>query len=202
MAGDIPPTPFLTKRMENIGGRLVRKGWPRSAFRRLREEERKDGSLPFPGDLIRSHLPDIHGEYRPTVLFQDPAWQARIEKTLDAVRGYAEQLARLLEEGSTLDLPGERARPHGPHEVRRGPDQAERNSCARARRVWPAAHVRHANPCPRVVHGAETQRGDSRQSGSTVDRDLDLAIDQFAPGSTVVIDKREHLAVRLHSQPH
>ena len=39
-------------------------------------------------------------------------------------------------------------------------------------------------------------RFDGQQaSWSTVDRDLDVAIYEFAPGSSVVIDKREHLAI-------
>src|SRR4030095_3194767 len=63
MTGDIPPTPFLTKRMANNAERFLRKKWLVDAFARLRREER---SLPlgiFPGDLMSP--PDIHGEFLP-----------------------------------------------------------------------------------------------------------------------------------------
>ncbi|WP_225409266.1 DEAD/DEAH box helicase [Stigmatella hybrida] len=189
MTGDIPPTPFLTKRMENIGGRLVRKGWLWSAFRRLRDEERKAGR-PFPGDLMSP--PDIHGEYLPTVLFRDSDWQARTEKALEQERGYAGQLARLLEEGSSLrfqvDVP----------ELMKN----MRAAVARIKQTGLAHVLAEYGLLP--MYGMPTRvrelymglrRNGGEREWSKVDRDIDVAIYEFAPGSTVVIDKREHLAV-------
>jgi ATP-dependent helicase YprA (DUF1998 family) len=189
MTGDIPPTPFLTKRMENIGGRLVRKGWLWSAFRRLREEERKT-ERPFPGDLMLP--PDIHGEYLPTVLFQDSAWQARTEKALEATQSYAEQLARLLEEGSTLtfqvNVPDLMAH------MRSAVDRIKQTGLAHVLAEYGLLPMYGMPTRVRELYMGLRRNGGQRE-WSTVDRDIDLAIYEFAPGSTVVIDKREHLAV-------
>ncbi|WP_141594243.1 DEAD/DEAH box helicase [Myxococcus sp. AB056] len=189
MTGDIPPTPFLTKRMEHIGGRLVRKGWLWGAFRRLRDEERKAGR-PFPGDLMSP--PDIHGEYLPTVLFQDSAWQTRTEQALVKERGYAEQLARLLEEGSSLRFQVDV--PELMKNMRAAVDRIKQTGLAHVLAEYGLLPMYGMPTRVRELYMGLRRSGGERE-WSTVDRDIDLAIYEFAPGSTVVIDKREHLAV-------
>ncbi|RKG75589.1 DEAD/DEAH box helicase [Corallococcus terminator] len=189
MTGDIPPTPFLTKRMESIGGRLVRKGWLWSAFRRLREEERKAGR-PFPGDLMIP--PDIHGEYLPTALFRDSAWQARTEKALEEEQSYAQQLARLLEEGSSLSF--EVKVPELMQSMRAAVDRIQQMGLAHVLAEYGLLPMYGMPTRVRELYMGLRRSGGERK-WSTVDRDIDLAIYEFAPGSTVVIDKREHLAV-------
>src|SRR6185503_9019806 len=75
ITGDVPPPPFLTKRMPNIARRFLRKWWLNSAFASLR------GSIaPWPADQMRP--PDIHGEFMPTDLYFSDAWQDRLRAAL------------------------------------------------------------------------------------------------------------------------
>jgi hypothetical protein len=189
MTGDIPPTPFLTKRMENIGERLVHKGWLWSAFRRLRQEERDQGR-PFPGDLMTP--PDIHGEYLPTFLFQQPAWQERTEKALTAELGYAQNLAHLLEEGSPLTFPVAVSKLM--EKMRAAVERLQQSGLAHVLAEYGLLPMYGMPTRVRELYMGLRRNGGERE-WSTVDRDLDLAIYEFAPGSTIVIDKREHLAV-------
>ena len=81
IAGDMPPPPFLTRSMPNIGERFARKGWLHAVFEQLRSGVRATGH-PYPGDLL---VPgDIHGEYLPRLLYRDAVggehvWKKRSE---------------------------------------------------------------------------------------------------------------------------
>ncbi|MDI1480407.1 DEAD/DEAH box helicase [Polyangium sp. y55x31] len=189
MTGDIPPTPFLTKRMNDIGQRLVHKGWLCRAFRRLRQEERVSG-LPFPADLMS--LPDIHGEYLPTVLFQQPVWQDRTQRALTAELNYANDLARLISEGSELSFSTDVS--NLMNKMRDAVERVQQSGLGHVLAEYGLLPMYGMPTRVRELYMGLRRSGGQRE-WSTVDRDLDLAIYEFAPGSTVVIDKREHLAV-------
>jgi DEAD/DEAH box helicase domain-containing protein len=105
MTGDIPPTPFLTKRMTNIAERFLRKKWLVDAFARLRREERSLPLAIFPGDLMSP--PDIHGEFLPVSLFLDSStgWHDRLRDALLATHREAQDFLELLEQDGRLDNP-------------------------------------------------------------------------------------------------
>lgn len=193
MTGDIPPTPFLTKRMSNIAERFLRKGWLWEAFRKLREEVRREGRI-YPADLMSP--PDIHGEYLPTPFLpmaDGIDWRARAASAIGACQAEATALCDVLTTGAA--------------EVELNPDPPEimdeiDSVVLDARQDGLAHSLSEAGHLP--MYGMPTRvrqlylrlRPDGERTvWSTVDRDLDLAIYEFAPGSTVVIDKREHLAV-------
>ncbi len=193
MTGDPPPTPFLTKRMENIAQRFVRKGWLWQTFRTLREEVRGQGRI-FPADLMSP--PDIHGEYLPTSFLPSADgvdWRGMMVAKISEELPYAETLAALLSEGGEeIDLIA------NADEIVRSIDMALEG----ARQDGLAHSLSEAGLLP--MYGMPTRvrqmylrlkfDGDGA-AWSTVDRDVDLAIYEFAPGSSIVIDKREHLAV-------
>jgi DEAD/DEAH box helicase domain-containing protein len=76
ITGDDPPPPFLTKDLDVVAARLVRKEWMHEAFASLREETRRSGEK-YPTDTARS---DIHGEYLP--LDQWPLWKESVRQKL------------------------------------------------------------------------------------------------------------------------
>jgi DEAD/DEAH box helicase domain-containing protein len=193
MTGDVPPTPFLTKRMANIAERFVRKGWLWHAFRLMRDETRRRDGI-FPGDLMSP--PDIHGEYLPTSFFpsaDNVDWLSRLEAQLRDSVAEADRLSDVLLEGSELksvdlsvdDIVGS---------VMRVLEDARQQGLAHS--LSEAGYLPMYGMPTRVRQLYLRLRPDGdRTVWSTVDRDLDLAIYEFAPGSTVVIDKREHMAI-------
>ena len=194
MTGDVPPTPFLTKRMRNIEERFLRKGWLWEAFRSLRKDIRDSGAI-YPGDLMSP--PDIHGEYVPASFVatsgSDTDWLASVASAIRSSEEYAGSVCAALSEGS------------GARPIERNVDvliEDISNVLSEARQEGLAHSLAEAGLLP--MYGMPTRvrslylglRADGeRAAWSTVDRDLDLAIYEFAPGSTVVIDKREHLAI-------
>ena len=190
IAGDIPPTPFLTKSMPQIGERFVRKGWLHAVFQRLRDDVRATGR-PYPGDLL---VPgDIHGEYLPRLLYQDKSWRARVAAAINSEAGLAEQLAELLAEGrdfSPFTIDSTRLI----RELDEGSKHVEQAGLAHASAEYGLLPMYGMPTRVRQLYMGLKRDGRQRK-WSKVDRDLDVAVYEFAPGSTIVLDKRNHLAV-------
>ncbi len=196
ITGDVPPPPFLTKGMTDIAKRFVRKKWLVDAFARLREEDRTRSLIPYPGDLMSP--PDIHGEFVPVEVYLDGAsdWKGRLRGALSATRGEAERFAGLLEMDGQLDDPlvvdvdvltgelEEKLEPGVAHGLGHGLAEVGLlpmyGMPTRVRNLYLGMRLE-----------------DRRPEASTIDRDLDVAIYEFAPGSTVVKDKREHVCLGL-----
>lgn len=196
MTGDIPPAPFLTKGLPEIAGRLLFKGWLVQAFNHLRQQVREEGGL-FPADLMSP--PDIHGEFLPSSFFpvaNGESWLDKVKRALGETRADASGLERVLMQGTGIDL---------------GSVLDEGLMCERmtemvnALRESGLAHTL-AERGLLPMYGMPTRvrnlylrlrRPLGRDRWSVVDRDVDLAIYEFAPGSTVVVDKKEHLCVGL-----
>ena len=190
IAGDIPPTPFLTKSMPHIGERFVRKGWLHAVFKRLRDDVRATGH-PYPGDLL---VPgDIHGEYLPRLLYQDKSWRERVAAAINSEAGLAEQLAELLAEGrdfSPFTIDSTKLI----RELDEGSKHVEQAGLAHASAEYGLLPMYGMPTRVRQLYMGLKRDGRQRK-WSKVDRDLDVAVYEFAPGSTIVLDKRNHLAV-------
>lgn len=193
MTGDVPPPPFLTRKLKPIAYRFLLKGWFWKAFASLREEVRGAGQI-YPGDLVSP--PDIHGEYLPTSFLEAPRdsvdWREEAMRHLAMSESFARGLESLLCEGGaplssspSLATIGEcmDAAEHGPHGSL-GHDLAELGKLPM-----------YGMPTRVRDMYLRQRRKDGQLRWSTVDRDLDLAIYEFAPGSTLVIDKAEYLAI-------
>lgn len=191
MTGDIPPTPFLTKRLQDIGNRFVWKAWLTAAFERLRQEERRAGRV-YVGDVLSP--PDIHGEFVPRRVYTYPPldWPARLRAELVRGRVDAVAFAEVMAEGSALAFTCDVQ------------ETLDRLSQAAQKVEVPGLAHAGAEDGLLPMYGMPTRVRQlylgltgpgSQREWQTVDRDLDLAIYEFAPGATTVVDKREYLAV-------
>ena len=197
ITGDTPPPPFLTKQTVDIGRRLLRKAWLAEVFRRLRDRDRAAGEY-FPADFMSP--PDIHGELMPAALWEDKRgrdWQQAVHEELIATAGYRDEVATSLTEHSGIE----------PGSICRTPDEvvAELGDATLTATEFGMAH-RLAERGYLPMFGMPTRVRDlylgfdrkskySERDWITVDRDIDLAIYEFAPGSRLVVEKEEHLCV-------
>jgi DEAD/DEAH box helicase domain-containing protein len=193
ITGDVPPPPFLTKRMPNIARRFLRKWWLNTAFASMR-----GATTPWPADMMRP--PDIHGEFMPTDIYFNDGWRAQLEAALNASSLSARAFVDLLCEDSVL--PATEVWPSEPTAVL---DEIDQLAVRRESRRYGLAHsLAEQGNLP--MYGMPTRVRDlyvgTRESASTrqtdwltIDRDLDLAVHEFAPGSVIVKDKREHVCV-------
>jgi DEAD/DEAH box helicase domain-containing protein len=195
ITGDPPPPPFLTKGLELIGRRMVRKAWLSEAFRYLR-----DALAPgteWPADLGR---PDVHGEFLPVsaYLADTDIWRERIRAALVATRGTAVGYASWCAIDSDLtdeilldgiDVDG----------VLADVDRAARDELA-SRGLAEALAELGLFPMfgmptrVRNLHVRLTFNGQQVEA-QTIDRDLEVAVQEFAPGHELVQDKRVHRSI-------
>ena len=191
MTGDVPPPPFLAKSRPEIAKRFLRKRWLTAAFGGLRETRR-----PWPVDAMRP--PDIHGEFVSVADYAgDPTWRtdlmASLERTQDAARDFAAQLC----EHSNVDFDDVWMEPT---EVLDEIDATLARSEVRRESV--AHSLAEAGLLPmygmptrvRDLYTGLTSNG-QRSQWERIDRDLEVAIHEFAPGSHIVKDKRTHICV-------
>jgi hypothetical protein len=195
ITGDVPPTPFLTKGMTNIAARFARRAWLAAAFRSVRAEARNQGEV-FPADLMSP--PDIHGEFLPANFWPEAGgvdWAKRVQSALVSTLPERKAVLEALVEGAGFDASDL---------AQEGADLLEQIGAAvKDAQVEGLAHAM-AERGWLPMYGMPTRVRDlylqlkwipeaKRKEWSTVDRDLDLAIYEFAPGASVVIDKKEHL---------
>jgi hypothetical protein len=191
ITGDVPPPPFLTKGMPNIAQRFLRKFWLNEAFADLRAAS----SGTWPADDMRP--PDIHGEFMRTATYFDDGWRARVQRALANKEARAREFVRMLCELSPLTFAQVWA------DAATLLDDIDRlNARAESRQYGLANSLAEQGSLP--MYGMPTRvrnlyigpRASGRQyEWSTIDRDLDLAVFEFAPGSTIVKDKRAHLCI-------
>jgi DEAD/DEAH box helicase domain-containing protein len=194
ITGDLPPPPFLTKGMEDIAKRFVRKYWLAAAFENLRPR----GVSVWPADLMSP--PDIHGEFMETAVYFGENWSPSLLGALQRTESEAKAfVAFLAEEGEV-----------GPSEiwVERNSLAAELNALS-ALKEYQDFGLAHALAelgklpmygMPTRVRSLYTDHKPSEvqpklREWKTIDRDLDVAIFEFASGSAIVKDKREYRCV-------
>jgi hypothetical protein len=191
ITGDVPPPPRLAKQRPEIPRRFLRKWWLNAAFAALREQ-----STDWPGDAVKP--PDIHGEFVPTDVYADGSgsWRADLEAELAKLEKDAESFASWLVEGSPLgrnDIWISVEELITELDVATGSSRFAKNALGQS--------LAEAGLLP--MYGMPTRtrnlytgpRSGRNGDWSTVDRDLEVAIHEFAPGQTLVKDKRSHRAV-------
>ncbi len=192
ITGDVPPPPFLTKGMPTIARRFLRKWWLNNAFSRLR-----DANGLWAADMMRP--PDIHGEFMETDRYFVEGWQSRLSNALASTEDDAKEFVRLLCEESSLAVADVWS---DPSVILREIDMLTQRT--ESKRYGLAHSLAEQGNLPmygmptrvrdlytgpsRSIHGRQTE-------WTTIDRDLDLAVYEFAAGSVIVKDKREHLCV-------
>jgi hypothetical protein len=203
ITGDPPPPPFLATGHDPIPRRLLNKVWLGAAFKKIRDDFVKQGEV-YPGDLLVP--PDVHGEYVPTdEYFDDPSghdWRGRLRGALEATITQRDaflnaacidpiQRERVRADADVNNLLGsmDLQKPFLPQKPQ-GLAQflAERGLLpmygmpTRVRQLYLGLR-------------AETNERDTEYEWSTMDRDLDTAVFEFAPGAVLTKDKQRHKVV-------
>ena len=199
ITGDLPPPPFLTKGMDNIAARFARKERLQCAFSELRREM---AGVRWPADDMSP--PDIHGEFVHTKdYFEDPEWRSKLSAALkktapeaeafvmflcedasdpaSAFKNTAIDAERLVEEIEELRLLKEYERMGLAHALAEQGKLPMYGMPTRVRSLY-TGHVK-------------SPTRPSEREWSTISRDLDLAIFEFAAGTTITKDKREYRCV-------
>ncbi len=203
ITGDPPPPPFLAVDHDAIPKRLLRKIWLKSAFNYLREECHKNKTT-FPGDKLVP--PDVHGEYVSThdYYHDDKAnWAKLLYRALEKKQDIRERFIK----AATFD-PDQRQRLYSEinaeniiEEIGKlGPSAPDDNTgLARflaERGLLPMygmpTRVRNLYLGLRKTKGPN---GQTEYEWSTMDRDLDLAVFEYAPGSVLIKDKKKHQVI-------
>ena len=194
ITGDVPPPPFLTKQMENIAQRFLWKYWLNEAFSLLRSET--DG--PWPADDVSP--PDIHGEFMLTKVFFEGDWAERVLGALGRTESKASEFARFMCQDSSLPLGEVLLKPADIIAgIRKLEGKRQYESFGLAHSLAEQGNLPMYGMPTRVrnlytgYHPSATAKGELEWS--TIDRDLDIAVFEFAPGSIIVKDKKEHMCV-------
>jgi hypothetical protein len=202
ITGDSPPPPFLAINHEPIPMRLLRKTWLRAAFQRLRHECHANREI-YPGDQLSP--PDIHGEYVTTADYFyniGAQWPRRLrgalEATVDTRDRFVQtasfdpkQRIRLLEYSSVDKLMSEieGLKDHAPNEP---------FGLARFFAEWGLLPMYGMPTRVRNLYIGLREEGDAGSGEyvwSTMSRDLDLAVFEYAPGAILVKDKQRHKVI-------
>lgn len=193
ITGDVPPPPFLTTGHPAIAHRIVRKAWLAAAFSVLREED----DVAYPGDDVV----DTHGEFpRAGEIFAPQStWRDRLDKALRITTDTRDSVVAALFVGQ----------------------QSEREQVTRALTVenllnelWACSGEGSSSAQPfgqflaerglLPMYGMPTrvrnlyigvEKNDFEKDFATIDRDLDIAVYEFAPGCSLVRDKQKHESI-------
>lgn len=201
ITGDPPPPPFLATGYEDIPLRVIRKAWLQAALKRMRVEF----GAAYPGyDL---NPPDIHGEFVVSALYKEEGspWPARLEAALRATTETRDQAIAITLTNSEREL---RDQVRGSLEVEvvmaaistvMGNETRYDIGVAQALAEGGLLPMYGMPTRVRPLYlGLEKVKTDT-YTWDTTDRDADLAIYEFAPGASLVRDKRLHRAVGITS---
>jgi DEAD/DEAH box helicase domain-containing protein len=205
ITGDPPPPPFLTKRQVIIARRLLRKAWLAKAFENIRADCRRTG-VPYPGD---DASPDIHGEFIPSREYFDPQqkWPSRLEGELASTTTVRDRFAAVLtadSEISVADLVADLGPSDLIDEIARAPELLGSDIREGLAHTLAEAGLLPMFGMPTRVRNLYVDiledEDEQQRSWSVIDRDLDLAIFEFAPGAIIVKDKQQHRAIGFTGQ--
>lgn len=199
ITGDPPPAPFLTKDLPVIGQRLVRKAWLISAFRRMRDRYPND----WPADVARKQ--DIHGEFATVVEFHNDRarWEPRVRQALADTIVDRDAVARFLSAESEVQtgdlLQGLDVNAVVADLVSLDPSEFADKGVAEALAERGRLPMYGMPTRTRTLYthfvAKDFDDGTDGFEWRSMDRDLSLAIYEFGPGSVMVKDKLEHMAV-------
>ncbi|WP_180055201.1 MULTISPECIES: DEAD/DEAH box helicase [unclassified Acinetobacter] len=200
ITGDAPPPPFLTVNHIDISLRLLRKSWLTEAFKILRDQDGSD----YPGD---HSAPDIHGEFISTKEFYKEAseWISRLEYALAMTQYVPEKLARALGkgiQGRAEQLLEKLSIGRLIKEIKQLANEG------RTREIGLAQFFAESGLLPmfgmptrvRPMYLGMKPAGQKEAEWDFVDREIDIAIYEFAPGQTLVRDKRIHESIGFTDQ--
>ncbi|HJV86603.1 MAG TPA: DEAD/DEAH box helicase [Noviherbaspirillum sp.] len=197
ITGDPPPPPFLTTGLDQIAQRLVFKHWLVGAFRDLRRGHQGK----WPGDDLLTK-PDNHGEFFrvETLKAEWATWMPKIKEALGAGAKRRDKFALLCVQGNEARAQAIIAALDIGKAVTMVKD-ATHDPAMSGKGLAEALAERGAFPMygmptrTRVLHTRPVLGKHGRVSFASMDRDLDVAIQEFAPGKFLTHDKRRYLTV-------
>ena len=194
ITGDLPPPPFLTSDHLDIPLRLLRKAWLIAAFARIRDEK----GPKYPGDDVT--MPDIHGEFVPcSVFFADAThgeWKERLRLALEATSSVKDEMADVLGagiSGRAADLSSHISASMTVDAISQLAEESRNGDMNLGQFLAEHALMPMYGMPTRVKPlylGMTRREGD--MEWDTIDRDMDVAIYEFAPGQILVRDKLRH----------
>ncbi len=203
ITGDPPPPPFLATGHDPIPTRLLTKVWMRAAFQKVRDDYVAEGGA-YPGDLLVP--PDVHGEYVPTdSYYDDPEGAGWSDRLREALRATSEVRDAFIDAACIDPIQRERIRDeltvdHLVGEIERQREFKPKTNQGLAQFLAERGLLPMYGMPTRVRQlylglRAETDERDTEYSWSTMDRDLDTAVFEFAPGNVLTKDKQRHLVI-------
>lgn len=203
ITGDPPPPPFLATGHDPIPTRLVTKVWMRAAFQKVRDDYVDEGGN-YPGDVLVP--PDVHGEYVPTHSYYDDlevaSWSDRLRDalmaTIDVRDAFIDAACIDLRQGERIrdELTADRLIKKIAYQSKYKPKTNQGLAQFLAERgLLPMYGMPTRVRELYLGLRAETDERDTQYSWSKMDRDLDTAIFEFAPGNVLTKDKQRHLVV-------
>lgn len=202
ITGDDPPPPFLVKRLKRIAERLLRKDRLVRAFRWIEKQHRQQSRF-WAGDLVRPV--DVHGDFIPAKLLQQPAlrkqWRKWLLEALEATQAESALTRDALDRQRHTE--GQEAEELVLEEADKLVKKLEQGlERIASNTTGLAAHLANEGLLP--MYGLPTRSRDlvigtteGGQKLRTLNRDLEIAIHEYAPGNVLLHDKQEHLCLGL-----
>ncbi|MFL9869546.1 DEAD/DEAH box helicase [Paraburkholderia fungorum] len=194
ITGDVPPPPFLTIGHSVIGERIVRKAWLAEAFSMLRDEDGPN----YPGD----DLTDTHGEFpgASDIFAPSAPWRRRLEQALEATTAARDRVIGALTDGQVAVAQQMKS---------------AMTPLSLTGHIWSFATEGASSPLPlgqflaeqgllpmygmptrvRDLYVGTEENEENGLSFASIDRDLDIAVYEFAPGRSLIRDKQKHESI-------
>ena len=197
ITGDLPPPPFLTTKLEMICQRLVRKVWLVAAFKWLRQKTEK-AKHPWPVDDSR-HNPDNHGEFFQVHWLKENQkdWLPQIRQAAEETIVARDEFARACTQQDNYFLL-KIIQPLTPELLIQDIKAVLRDNAMEAKGLAEALAEHGKFPMygmPTRTRLLLTRPISTSEDGiefASMDRDLDIAIQEFSPGKILVQDKRRY----------
>lgn len=193
ITGDPPPPPFLATEHIEIPLRLLRKMWLCSAFELIRD----DLGEHYPGDSDN----DTHGEFVKAHLFYNEinVWAPRLEDALNKTIKARDQFAKALssgKQGREQELLNALTSQSLMNEIIILSPSGQQTEFGLAQFLAEQGLMPMYGMPTRVrqLYLGLRKSGPDQVEWDSIDRDLDLAISEFAPGQILVRDKQKHIA--------
>ncbi|MGJ0625910.1 DEAD/DEAH box helicase [Xenorhabdus bovienii] len=197
ITGDLPPPPFLTTKLEMICQRLVRKVWLVAAFKWLRQQTEEANHL-WPVDY-NSHNPDNHGEFFPVHWLKENQtdWLPKIQQAVEATIMARDEFAYVCTQQDNTFFQ-KIIRPLTSEHLIQDINAVLNDSAMEAKGLAEALAEHGKFPMygmptrSRLLLTRPVSTGEKEIEFASMDRDLDIAIQEFAPGKILVQDKRRY----------
>lgn len=195
ITGDPPPPPFLTSNLDQIVVRIVSKFWMVKAFKYIKSQNNKT----WDGDELRKN-PDNHGEflYIKTIKENKEFWMSEIKKSLDKTSYEKDQFLLLCVGNNKLrsnNILQNLTSNYLSEEIEKVLNEPSVSKLGLAEAfaelgVFPMYGMpsRVRNLYIRAVKNQNNEEIEFKK----FDRDLDVAIQEFAPGKYLVHDKSKY----------